>query len=415
MEFDKKRILALIGIIAATLIFGFLIYKLFFAPVSKEKTAGTDEQIGTAGKLGTSPEGEGGDRTTDEISPDVVFPSAADVSPIADGSKVVAVTSLVTVPNTGSTLSADGDGVQFYNKLDGKFYRADEEGNQVALSNEIFPAVQKVTWAPNKSLAALEFPDGNKVIYDFNAQKQHSIPSHWNDLEFSPDSAQMVGKTESPDPQLRYLFSARTDGTGSTAILPLGDNGDKVITNWSPNNQVVAFSKTAAPTGGAADRQGILLIGKNGENFKQIMAEGLGFEPQWSPSGDRVLYSVFNRSSNLGPSLWVDGGSNETIGAAKNYLSINTWAHKCTFVDNDEAICAVPNPDKLLPGIGFAPNLATDTDDTIYKINIKTGLQTIVAKPNGNLTIDQLSVSKDGGTLFMKEKKSGEILKMRLK
>lgn len=414
MELDKKRILALIGLVAVAIIFGFLIYKLFFAPQKETPPPPTGEE--TRGKLTASQEGEGGERTTEKLSEEVILPTAADIAPFADGSnKVVAVTTLMSSPNAGATLSADGGGMQFYNKLDGKFYRVDDEGNQMALSNESFPAVKNVTWAPDKGMAALEFPDGNKVIYNFNEQKQYSIPQHWNDINFSPDSSQIAGTTDSPDPQLRYLFAARTDGTGAVPVQPLGDNGNKVIVNWSPNDQVVAFSKTAAPVGGGADRQGVLMIGKNNENFKQLTVEGLGFEPQWSPSGDRVLYSVFNKSSDLGPTLWVDGGNNDTVGAAKNYLSINTWAHKCTFATNDEVICAVPNPDKLIPGIGFAPQLANDTDDTIYKVNIKTGLQTIIAKPDGNRTIDQVSLSKDGGTLFMKDKASGELLKMRLK
>lgn len=414
MELDKKRILALVGLVCATLIFGFLIYKLFFAPTEEEQQQTATEE--TRGKLSTSQTGEGGERATEELSEEVILPTAADVAPFADGgSKVVAVTTLTSSPNNGATLSADGSGMQFYNKLDGKFYRVDDEGNMVPLSNETFPAVQNVTWAPNKGLAALEFPDGNKVIYNFNEQKQYSIPQHWNDLQFAPDSSQIAGTTASPDPQLRYLFTARTDGTGAVPVQPLGENGNKVIVNWSPNDQVVAFSKTAAPLGGGIDRQGVLLIGKNNENFKQLTVEGLGFEPQWSPTGDRVLYSVFNKSSDLGPTLWVDGGGNDTVGAAKNYLSINTWAHKCTFATTDEVICAVPNPDKLIPGIGFAPQLANDTDDTIYKVNIKTGLQTIIAKPDGNRTIDQVSLSKDGSMLFMKDKASGELLKMRLK
>ena len=51
----------------------------------------------------------------------------------------------------------------------------------------------------------------------------------------------------------------------------------------------------------------------------------------------------------------------------------------------------------------------------MYKINIRTGLQTLVGKPDGEHTIETVSVSKDGEFLFMKDQNSGEILKMRLK
>ena len=221
--------------------------------------------------------------------------------------------------------------------------------------------------------------------------------------------------TQSPDPSLRFLFTSNIDGTNAVPIEPLGENGNKVIVSWSPNNQVIAFSRTAPGLGGGADRQGVLLIGKNGENFRQMTVEGLGFQPTWSPQGDRVLYSAHNGASNLEPSLWVDGGDDASVGAAKNFLNVNTWASKCSFMNNDEVLCAVPDPDRLIPGIGFAPQLATDTNDAIYKINIRSGLQTLVGKPDGEHTIDSLSISKNGNNLFMKEHATGQIIKMQLK
>ncbi|MCX6781006.1 MAG: hypothetical protein NT003_02730, partial [Candidatus Magasanikbacteria bacterium] len=113
--------------------------------------------------------------------------------------------------------------------------------------------------------------------------------------------------------------------------------------------------------------------------------------------------------------LWIDGGTSDTVGAAKNFLNVNTWASKCTFMNNDEAICAVPDPTTLIRGIGFAPQLATDTNDTIYKINIRNGLQTIVGKPEGNRTIQTVTVSSDGQYAFLQDQNTQEIVKMKLK
>lgn len=261
----------------------------------------------------------------------------------------------------------------------------------------------------------MNFPDGSNIIYDFAKQKQYTIPDHWSDISFSPDSGKIAGKTNSPDPNARFLFTASADGTGATPVEPLGDNGSKVIVDWSPNNQIIAFSRTAPPPGGGADRQTIYNIGKNHENFRALTVEGLDFRPQWSPTGDRVVYSAFSGAFNFIPALWVDGGTDDTIGAAKNFLNVQTWADKCAFASNDEILCAVPNPDNMPVGVGFAPWSATDTDDTVYKINIKTGLQTIIGKPNGNRTIEQMSISKNGGSLFLKDKNSGEVLTMNLK
>src|SRR3989344_3658340 len=419
MEFDKKKFIALGGLILVIFLIGYLAYRAFFAapaaaPTTEEQVTITESQ---ANQLITSTERDlsVGETAGDAAGSQFVFESAAQITPGESGSKIVAVTTLVTDPTDALAIAGDGETFQYYNKLDGKFYRADADGNKVALSEDSFPAVQDIKWAPNKDIAALKFPDGNKAIYDFDAKKQYSIPGHWDNLDFSPDSKQIAGKSLSPDPKLRYLFTSNIDGTGAKAVEPLGDNANKVIVSWSPNNQVIAFSRTAPAVGGSADRQGVLLIGKNGENFRQMTVEGLGFQPTWSPTGDRIMYNAHNGASDLMPTLWIDGGTSDTVGVAKNYLDVNTWASKCTFLDDDEAICAVPDPDRMIPGIGFAPQLATHTNDTMYKINIRTGLQTLVGKPDGEHTIETVSVSKDGEFLFMKDQNSGEILKIRLK
>ncbi len=415
-QIDKKKMVALFGLVVISVALGFAIYTLFFKTKLPEKTAplgvatgsltrsSANESAGNGGTAEGAPATEGG------------LPSAGEHGVAnALANAAVTVTPLVTTANSAPTLGSDGKSVQYYDQLSGKFYRIDASGNKILMSDQNFPAVQNIAWAPNKTNAVIEFPDGNKVIYDFAQKKQFSVPQHWTDLSFSGDSAHVVGKTVSPDPSQQFLFSARPDGTGATPIEELGNNGDKVIVNWSPNDQVVAFSKTGPPLPGNGERQSILMIGKNHENFRALTVEGLGFEPQWSPKGDRILYSAFSSATGMSPTLWIDGGTNESVGAAKNYLNVNTWAHKCTFMNNNEILCAVPNPEKLVPGIGFAPDLATDTDDTIYKINIKTGLQLIVAKPTGNRTIQHIDISADGHTMFLKDQNSGDILKMELK
>ncbi len=415
-EFDKKKVLALVGIVAATGLIGYIIYVVFFKSAAPAAVTTPTEQ--TAGG-GLSPSGQatpGTNVVTPQAPEQQVFSSASQISPLATaGSKIVSVTPIVTLPTVGVTAAANGNDLQFYNSVDGKFYKINSDGTPTTLTPDSFPNVKTVEWSPNKSLAAMSFPDGSKIVYDFKAQKQYTLPKHWDSITFSPDSTQLYGKTQSPDPELRFLFSSNVDGTGATPIEPLGNNGDKVIIAPSPNNQVIAFSNTADPIGGGAERMGMLLIGKNHENFKQMTIEGLGFQPKWSPNGDKVLYSAYNRSTGLAPILWVDGGTDSTVGQLKNAFPIKTWASKCTFASNDEAICAVPNPDTLLPGIGFAPQLATNTDDTIYKINLKSGLQTIVGKPDGNRTISEVTASEDGQYLYMKDQNSGELLKMRLK
>lgn len=420
MEPNKKRIIAIIGLIASAVIIGIIVYFVYFkTPTAETDPLAGESDTGAANQLELGSErdpslGEEIQVIEQEVLPDPL-PSAAEIPPGTQTPVIVATTPVVQQPTAAVSVSSDNDTIQFYNKLDGKFYKSDADGNTISMSTETFPAVKAVTWAPNKNIAAIDFPDGNKIIYDFSKQKQYSVPSHWSDLNFSPDSTQIAGKSNSPDPSLRYLFTSSIDGADARAIEPLGENGSKVMVSWSPNNQVIAFSRTAPAVGGGADRQGVLLIGKNGENFRQLTVEGLGFQPIWSPSGDRVLYSAHNGASNLMPTLWIDGGTTDTVGAAKTYLDVNTWASKCSFANDSEVMCAVPDPERMIPGIGFAPQLATNTNDTVYKINIRTGLKTLIGKPEGDRTIGTVTPSKDGQYVFLTDQISGEIIKMRLK
>ena len=203
---------------------------------------------------------------------------------------------------TYPSLNAGGD-FRYYNANDGKFYRVMPSGSIQKLSDNVFFNAQKVTWAKNQNQAVIEYPDEAKIIYNFDTNKQVTLPKHWQDFSFSESGAQIAAKSVGLDPSNRWLVTINNDGTGARLIEPLGENADKVIVNWSPNQQVVAFSQTGEPQSG--ERREVLFVGLNGENFKSTIVEGSGFEPQWSTTGKKLLYSVYNSRSDFKPELWL--------------------------------------------------------------------------------------------------------------
>ena len=176
------------------------------------------------------------------------------------------------------------------------------------------------------------------------------------------------------------------DGTGTKMIEPLGENADKVTMNWSPSRQTVAFSQTGEPQG--ADRREVLLIGLNGENLKSIIVEGLDFQSQWSPTGQKLLYSVDSARSEYKPELWIVNSYGDNIGTGRQMLKVNTWANKCTFTGDSEVICGVPR--ELPEGAGMSPAIAADTPDDLYRIDLRTGIKTPISLDK-NYTIDSIS------------------------
>ncbi len=299
--------------------------------------------------------------------------------------KPALVNQVLSETATYPSLNTGGD-FRYYNANDGKFYRVMPNGQIQSLSDQIFYNAQKVTWAKNNNEAVIEYPDGSKIVYNFNTNKQVSLPKHWQDFSFSADGTQIAAKSIGLDAANRWLVTVNSDGTGAKLIEPMGDNADKVIVDWSPSQQVAAFSDTGAPQSGEAREQ--LLIGLNGENFKSIIVEGSGFQPQWSTTGNKLLYSVYSSRSDFKPELWLVDSYGDSIGNNRQSLKINTWADKCAFSNDSTVFCAVP---KNLPtGAGMSPDIAAYNYDDLYKIDLKTGLKTPIPL-DGNYNVTNIS------------------------
>jgi Tol biopolymer transport system component len=237
------------------------------------------------------------------------------------------------------------------------------------------------------------------VLYNFDKQKQYTLPKAMTEFSFAPDGQKIAGKYLDTNPANNWITTVNPDGSGLTGIEPMGENADKVQVNWAPNNQVVAFSRTGDPAG--LFQQNVLLIGFHGENFRQLTVDGRGFDAQWTPDGSRLLYSVYSDRTDYKPMLYLADGSSDSVGANKQAVALNTWADKCT-LEGGVAYCAVP---KTLPqGAGFSRELAAGTPDYVYRVNLSTGGTTLVAEPLGQngagLTVNNITVSADGSWLY---------------
>jgi Tol biopolymer transport system component len=253
----------------------------------------------------------------------------------------------------------------------------------------------------------LEFPDGRNIYYNFTEGRQVTMPQHWQDFSFSPDDSQITGKAIGLDPSNRFLFVANADGNEARAVEALGQNASKAIVSWSPNNQVVAFSMTGNPQPEGA--QEILLVGENHENFKSLIVPGRGFMPNWSPTGNNILYSVYHERDGLRPSLWVSGGSADTIGENRRNLNLNTWANKCTWQDENTLYCGVPQ--SLDEGAGLNEDLSSNVPDDLYRVDLRTGVSVKVNTPDQTHSIRQPVLSADHTSLIFTDALDGHLYK----
>lgn len=408
MSERTKRILLIVGFILSVIGIATMLYYAFFrvAPAPAPTVPEQPEIPTIPGGLTPSLEGVPG-----VITEPVVTPGLEQAAPVAQGG-LTQTTELTTAPIFNPTLSGDGTSINFYDDKDGKFYKIDANGNIETLSDKLFPSVRNATWDKDANKAILEFPDGSNIIYDFSDETQVTLPKHWEDFDFSPTTDELIAKSIGIDPANRWIVTSNSDGSQVKSIQALGDYAAKVQVNWSPNNQVVAFSDTAAGIG-SFDRKTIIPLGKEQENFKGLTVEGLGFQSLWSADGKKLLYSVSGAYSNYRPLLWIVDATSASMGESRKSIPLNTWIDKCTFSDSNTAYCAVPQD--LPPNAGLQPIIYENYPDSLYEINIQTGTTKLIAIPTGDKTMKNLFVTQNQDILYFTNVDSGNLEFIKLK
>jgi len=405
-----KRPLMIVGffLVVAALAYG--LYWMFFrplpspvAPTQPAQPSGALPSAGTGRPQGatTTEIGEGGL----PVAPAQPFvPTIPTGIPQAPRGRVIAnnISKAISVSQSGQ--------IRGYNSDDGRFYRITPEGERVPLSAQVFNNVESVNWGKSTDKAVINFPDGSNILYDFANDRQVTLPKHWQDFEFSPDYDKIVAKSIGNNVDNRFLVVANPDGTNARAIEDLGNNFDKVQSSWSPNNQMVAYSFTGEPLG--ADRQQIIFLGQNQENFKGLIVEGRGFIPKWAPSGQNILYSVYNRGTGYIPTLWVSGASSDNMNSNRVKLQLNTWADKCAWQNDESLICGVPVV--LDQGAALQRSLSQSTPDEIWKINLKTGEKINLGQPVANVSIENISITPDGKSAIFNDVNTGRLIRYDL-
>lgn len=422
MEFLSryKKIFIIIGFLSIAFFSGYILYIAFFKTgPANNQPVGNQEQLPGANKLPGAKEGSGlgtSTTTSGKIGGSEAGLENKITEPITTN-RLDSLNQVKEVTQTeayGATLSANKSGLQYYNKEDGKFYRISNDGRPTPLSDKIFHDVKNIVWSPKKNKAVLEYPDGANTIYDFDSNKQITLPSHWQDFDFSPDGGQLVMKSISLDSRNNWLAIANEDGSKAQKIENLGDNADKVISSWSPNNQTIAMYTGIGYTEGENfNRQEVFFVGKNGENFKSMTVEGRGFQSKWSPEGNQLVYSVYSSDTDLKPMLWVSNAKGDSINTGRKKLDVETWADKCSYSDSFNLYCAVP--DKLEEGAGLFPEMAQHTSDKLYAIDIRTGAKKLISTPDGSYNISNIMIADSGKTLYFTDANTKKLYNINLK
>ncbi|MEK7183295.1 MAG: WD40 repeat domain-containing protein [Patescibacteria group bacterium] len=392
MTEKQQMVLKIVGLIAVAGLMGLTLYFMIFggngpslAPPASEPDALPGGGLPTAGQGSPTP-GDAGDTPSG--------PGTLESSPTANGG-ITTTTLLTTAGVLQPTVTSNGT-VAYYDPRDGKFYTIDADGNVVLLSQSTFPSADSVVFSQHAESAVIEFPDGSNVVYDFLAGTQTTLPSHWEEFSFSDDGSEIATKSLGTDPSNRSLIITSADGSQAQVVAALGFSDNLVDVNWSPDGNVLGFSRTGS-SGSAFGQNEVYLIDANGEASGVLIVNGTNFKNIWSPDGANILYSVADAGDDYRASLWYGDAAGDRTGNTRLRISLKTTADKCTFASSTVAYCGVPL--EMPSGGGSAPSLIISPDH-LYRIDLPSGRSSLAAIPAQTTKMFNLSVSDDGNELY---------------
>ncbi|HKC47268.1 MAG TPA: hypothetical protein VKB63_06660 [Gemmatimonadales bacterium] len=232
---------------------------------------------------------------------------------------------------------------------DGKVYRIDQDGADVALASSVEHQAMSPAWARDgRHFAYMEFADGSGQLFvqDVATNRRVSVAKTGKSLDFtpafSPDGKTLafsraieegtdiytinvhdncclqrltrggfsdnLSPTYSPDgqriafvstrPGLPQIYVMAADGTDQQLFAPFdyGVSGSSNAPEWSPDGQSVAFHRDV---GGTLQ---VFVLDVRTRTVRQLTSLGRNEDPTWAPDG-RHLAFVSDRSGYR--QLWV--------------------------------------------------------------------------------------------------------------
>ncbi len=385
-----KKILLVIGFIILIILLGLALYFVFFKPPVMEAPI-TEYAPGEVPGIG---EGEAiiVEKIKEEELPWQEY-FGDKISNIANGG-LTAVHKITDVAVKGF------NGSQYYDTEQQQFYRINDQGLPELLTDKKFYGVEEVSWTKKGDKAILEYPDGSNILYNFNTGEQITLPPELESFDFDTSGHKIVAAWMGDGDDNNWIVSSNDDGTGMFLVEELGDQAHNTDIGHSPDNQVVAMHRRYT----GLNEQEVFPIGLHHENFRSFTVQGAGFTSKWSDNGSSLVYSTYNEQNSYNPNLWVTKGDTNQLGDIKVSLNVATWPEKCSFSGEDKVFCAVPQG--LPRGAGIYPEIANKYPDNFYRIDLETGLKTLIASPigeQGGYSAHNLIVSDDGSTLYFSD------------
>lgn len=312
----------------------------------------------------------------------------------------------ITENPAASYIISGSSTVRYIDKAIGHLYETDVNGDETRrISNTTILNIFDAAWG-GADRALLKFLKDEKDMNFFNAVFNGSstvgafLDNNTKSAAISSDGIKVAYITDERGKGIIFTTDANNGKKQQILTLPLTD----FLISFKEKNELALLTTPSASAHG-------ILYSLNIQNKTLTkITEGNGLNILWSPDREKVLLSTALNGKIENKIIAISGG--------EYFLSIKTFPEKCVWskLQTDIIYCAVPlnlqngnYPDDWYSG-------KTDINDTLYKINFKTGESQIIVEEINDLKMDtiNISISSDENYLFFINKKDGLLWRVRL-
>lgn len=354
---------------------------------------------------------EEGKSTDASSSPNSPTPSKNQPSSNSDNQAISAISDTAVF---GATLAPDQNSLYYFSAENGQLNQVDFDGKlEKVISTEEFQNIQQVFWNKPKNRVIIKQKNSSNqskfLLLDLVSKTVIPLKDNIDSISWSGLGDKIIYKFYDSQTKKRTLNVSDPDGKNWRKITDI-DFFDISI-NPVPNSFDISFW----PSPNAFISSLVRLIGFNGENKREILANRFGVDLLWSPDGKIAAVSVSDEKGGKKTDLAImnsDGGQFQS-------LNFPTFVKKCAWsTDAKFLFCAMPGN---IPEGAILPNDWQEgkiqTADTFWKIELASGKKDRLVeadKIGGSYDALNPFLSSDEKFLFFINKVDGKLYKLKL-
>jgi len=304
-------------------------------------------------------------------------------------------------------LSSDGRHLRYLSEKKAAVYEIHTQTKKDEVFTSFTPNLLKTLWSLNGLHLINIFKQNgklNKYSYNLLTRENILLDSNFKYIVWSPEGEKIAYHYFNSETEEGFISVAEPDGKNWKNLTPVLSRDLNV--EW-PHRNKISFYEFSLSSLAASDLS--IINPEAGEPPQKILSQKYGLKTNWSPSGNKLLFSS-SESAGTNPKLFI---LNETL--EEKSLDIECLADKCAWSKSEENIyCALPQnltKDISLPQDWYSNKFLSQ--DILFKIELDSGKKTQITQ-NPDYDFSNLLVSLDENFLYFINKESGFLYETKL-